>query len=110
MVSALTVRKHHGLNLSNFKCQAVPTFSPQPNLKTQYTLRIATAVIMMGVKYMFAQGMMFNPGCTASVFKVYFLCSSDPFQHECPCNSKLLKRLKYVSHLVLVLSPEVPRP
>lgn len=54
MVSALTVRKHHGLDLPNFKCQTVPTFSPQPNLETQYTLSIATAVIMAGVKYTFA--------------------------------------------------------
>lgn len=92
MVSALTVRKHHGLNLPNFKCQAVPTFSPQPNLKTQYTLSIATAVIVMDVKYMFAQAMMFNPGSTASVFKGYFLCLPDPFQHQCLSNSKSLKR------------------
>lgn len=49
MVSALTVRKHHGLILPNSKCQAVPTFSPQLNLKTQHTPSPATAVIAMGV-------------------------------------------------------------
>lgn len=88
MVSALTVRKHHGLNLPNFKCQAVPTFSPQSNLKTHYILSIVTA-IMAGVKSMFGQAMMFNHCCAASV---YLLCSPDPFQHQPPYNSELVKR------------------
>lgn len=64
MASALTVRKHHGLNLPNFKCQAVPTFN-QVNLETQYTLGIAT-VVRVGVKSVCSQATMFNPSYTAS--------------------------------------------
>lgn len=71
MVSALTVRKHHSLNLPNFKCQAVPTFSPQLNLNTQYIPSTATAVIMADVKYGFAQAMMLNCCLTASVFLLF---------------------------------------